>query len=82
MVNHFCVQKYSQMLPSQITFAAEVSEYIVEQLSGLDTLLLESNHDLRMLEVGRYPYYLKQRIASNRGHLSNETAGQDRKSVV
>ena len=32
MVNHFCVQKYSQMLPSQITFAAEVSEYIVEQL--------------------------------------------------
>ncbi len=51
-------------------------EYIVEQLSGLDTLLLESNHDLRMLEVGRYPYYLKQRIASNRGHLSNETAGQ------
>ena len=32
MVNHFCVQKYSQMLPSQITFAAEVSEYIVVQL--------------------------------------------------
>ena len=32
MVNHFCVQKYSQILPSQITFAAEVSEYIVEQL--------------------------------------------------
>ena len=31
MVNHFCVQKYSQMLPSQITFAAEVSEYIVKQ---------------------------------------------------
>lgn len=51
-------------------------EYIVEQLSGLDTLLLESNHDLRMLQVGRYPYYLKRRIASDRGHLSNETAGQ------
>ena len=32
MVNHFCLQKYSQMLPSQITLAAEVSEYFVEQL--------------------------------------------------
>lgn len=51
-------------------------EYIVEQLSGLDTLLLEANHDVRMLEVGRYPYYLKRRIASDQGHLSNETAGQ------
>lgn len=29
-----------------------------------------------MLEVGRYPYYLKRRIAGNSGHLSNETAGR------
>lgn len=52
------------------------NSYITEQLTGLDAILLESNHDIRMLEVGSYPYYLKQRILSNRGHLSNETAGQ------
>ncbi|MDO4490278.1 MAG: MBL fold metallo-hydrolase [Lachnospiraceae bacterium] len=52
------------------------NEYITEQLKGLDCLLLESNHDVRMLEVGSYPYYLKKRILGNRGHLSNETAGR------
>lgn len=52
------------------------NDYITEQLQDLDALLLESNHDVRMLEVGSYPYYLKQRILSSRGHLSNESAGQ------
>ena len=51
-------------------------EYIVQNLSGLDVLLLEANHDVNMLQVGRYPYYLKQRILGNKGHLSNETAGR------
>ncbi|MCR5294289.1 MAG: MBL fold metallo-hydrolase [Lachnospiraceae bacterium] len=50
--------------------------YIERQLTGLDVLLLESNHDVHMLEAGRYPYYLKRRILSDHGHLSNETAGQ------
>ena len=49
--------------------------YIVEKLLGLDTILIESNHDVNMLEVGRYPYPLKQRILGDRGHLSNESAG-------
>lgn len=51
-------------------------EYIVQNLSGLDVLLLEANHDVNMLQVGSYPYYLKQRILGKRGHLSNETAGR------
>ena len=38
------------------------SDYTIRNLSGLDVLLLESNHDVRMLETGRYPYPLKQRI--------------------
>ena len=48
----------------------------VEELSGLDALLLESNHDIRMLETGIYPYPLKQRILGDKGHLSNERSGQ------
>ena len=44
----------------------------VEALKSCRVLALESNHDLDMLEHGPYPYYLKARIASERGHLSNE----------
>lgn len=51
-------------------------EYIVSHLKGVDGLLLEANHDVRMLETGAYPYYLKQRILSDTGHLSNETSGR------
>ena len=42
----------------------------------MDVLLLEANHDVNMLQVGSYPYYLKQRILGNRGHLSNENSGR------
>ena len=52
------------------------TDYIIDNLSGLNALLLESNHDVNMLQVGAYPYYLKQRILSDRGHLSNENAGK------
>lgn len=51
-------------------------QYIIEHLQGLDALLLESNHDVRMLETGPYPYYLKRRILSDHGHLSNDNAGR------
>ncbi|MBS6398221.1 MAG: MBL fold metallo-hydrolase [Clostridiales bacterium] len=52
------------------------NDYIVEHLKDLDVLLLEANHDIQMLQVGPYPYPLKQRILGDRGHLSNESAGQ------
>ena len=51
-------------------------QYIIDHLTGLDALLLESNHDVRMLEAGPYPYYLKRRILGDHGHLSNENAGR------
>jgi len=41
-----------------------------------DVLLLESNHDLEMLRVGPYPWSVKQRVMSRRGHLSNEVTAQ------
>ena len=58
------------------TDLGKYNEYIIENLQNLDALLLEANHDIRMLQVRRYPYYLKQRIMGDRGHLSNENAGQ------
>ncbi|MCR5655400.1 MAG: MBL fold metallo-hydrolase [Lachnospiraceae bacterium] len=47
-----------------------------QQLRGMNAILLEANHDLNMLQVGPYPYYLKQRIMGDKGHLSNESAGR------
>jgi phosphoribosyl 1,2-cyclic phosphodiesterase len=52
------------------------NDYTVECMRGMDAILLEANHDVRMLETGRYPYYLKQRILGERGHLSNELSGR------
>lgn len=51
-------------------------DYTVECLKGLDAILIEANHDVNMLQVGPYPYYLKQRILGSRGHLSNENSGR------
>lgn len=59
-----------------ITDLGNYDDYTVESLRGMDALLLEANHDVNMLQVGPYPYYLKQRILGDRGHLSNERAGQ------
>lgn len=51
-------------------------DYTVESLRGMDVLLLEANHDINMLQVGPYPYALKQRILGKKGHLSNELSGR------
>lgn len=59
-----------------ITDLGRYDSYITERLQNLDLLLLEANHDVHMLQVGTYPYYLKQRILGDRGHLSNELSGR------
>jgi phosphoribosyl 1,2-cyclic phosphodiesterase len=51
-----------------------VTAQMREILPDLSALLLESNYDERMLMDGPYPYHLKERIASDRGHLSNDDA--------
>ena len=51
-------------------------DYIIENLQGLDAILLEANHDVHMLEVGPYPYPLKRRVLGHTGHLSNELSGR------
>ena len=58
------------------TDLGKYDDYIIDKLQGLDVLLLEANHDIRMLQAGSYPYPLKRRILGERGHLSNEASGQ------
>ena len=54
--------------------------YVSDRMAGIienaDGYLIESNHDIRMLETGPYPYYLKRRVMGDKGHLSNELSGR------
>lgn len=43
-----------------------------DKLKNKSVYVFESNHDIRMLKEGKYPYYLQQRILSDKGHLSNK----------
>lgn len=51
-----------------------VTDSLRVHLRETDVVILESNHDLEMLRVGPYPWSVKQRVMSRRGHLSNEVA--------
>ena len=59
-----------------ITDLGHYTDYTVDHLKNLDGILIEANHDIRMLESGSYPYSLKRRILGDLGHLSNERSGQ------
>jgi phosphoribosyl 1,2-cyclic phosphodiesterase len=58
-----------------LTDIGYVTKDIFDIMRGVDGILLEANHNLDMLKNGPYPYYLRQRISSKRGHLSNEQCG-------
>ncbi len=51
-------------------------------ICGSDLVLLESNHDIRMLENGPYPYPLKKRILSEKGHLSNDSCANEAVKLI
>jgi len=58
-----------------LTDCGTYDDRIISCLRGVSGLLLEANHDIHMLQAGTYPYMLKRRILSDRGHLSNEMSG-------
>lgn len=62
-----------------VTIATDIGHMdktLLSNLEGSDMILIESNHDVEMLKMGRYPWPLKQRILSDLGHLCNEMAGK------
>lgn len=59
-----------------------VSEEVRQALTGCHVAVLESNHDVGMLQNGTYPYYLKRRILSLEGHLSNSACAQELPALV
>lgn len=59
-----------------ITDLGHYTEAILSEIRSCDLVMLEANHDVEMLQMGSYPYYLKRRILSEVGHLSNEASGE------
>lgn len=58
------------------TDLGHVTNLVRERLRDIDALILESNHDKALLQEAPYPWSLKQRISSSRGHLSNDCAAE------
>ncbi|MBP3461692.1 MAG: MBL fold metallo-hydrolase [Bacilli bacterium] len=61
---------------SYITDTGYINRKYKEKLTNRDIYVIESNHDIKMLMEGKYPYHLKQRIYGDNGHLSNEMASK------
>ena len=64
------------------TDIGELKKDLFEAIRGSKTVLLESNHDVNMLEIGKYPPQLKRRIRGKLGHLSNDDAGRAAEFLV
>lgn len=88
-ISHDCVEGYGYVIETQdgrrTAFATDtgiITPAIQQALTGCDTVVLESNHDVGMLQCSGYPYLLKRRILSDVGHLSNERCAETAAELV
>lgn len=65
-----------------MTDTGYVSDRMKGIIRGADSYVFESNHDVGMLQMGRYPWSIKRRILSDVGHVSNEDAAVAMSEVV
>ncbi|MCI8497573.1 MAG: MBL fold metallo-hydrolase [Clostridiales bacterium] len=68
----YCVETPDGRKITVATDLGVMTDEVRAALTGSDLVMMESNHDVRMLQNGGYPYYLKRRILSVTGHLSND----------
>ena len=82
--SHDCAEGYGYKIRTSddrtIAFSTDlgcISPEVHSVINGSDLVVMESNHDIGMLQNGRYPYPLKRRILSDRGHLSNDVCANE-----
>jgi phosphoribosyl 1,2-cyclic phosphodiesterase len=61
---------------SVVTDLGYIPELVKQRVAGSHCLIFEANHDLDMLKVGPYPWFVKQRVMSRHGHLSNDATAR------
>lgn len=88
-ISHDCAEGFGYVAETpdgrKTCFATDtgvLTREMMDAISGCDTAVLESNHDVNMLECGAYPYILKQRILSDHGHLSNDACADAAAELV
>lgn len=82
--SHDCNQSYGYSFilnknKAKISFCSDlgvVSNEVLNSILGSNLIFIESNHDIEMLKNGPYPWYLKKRILSDIGHLSNNACSE------
>lgn len=80
--HHDAVDPYSFLIASAsvkvgvFTDIGKVCKQVIHHFKQCHAVFLEANYDEAMLEKGRYPYHLKNRIRGGEGHLSNDQALQ------
>ena len=65
-----------------VTDTGYINSTYLKRLKNKNVYIFESNHDINMLMTGPYPYILKQRVVSDKGHLSNEQSGNYLKELI
>jgi phosphoribosyl 1,2-cyclic phosphodiesterase len=68
------IVRYHELCIGVFTDIGLPCEHVINHFKSCHAVFLETNYDTKMLETGSYPYYLKQRISSDQGHLSNDQA--------
>ena len=74
--------KYKDKEIVYITDPGYIKDKLLKKYKNKDVYILESNYEEEMLRNGKYPYHLKQRIRSDRGHISNEDACKYLKKLI
>ncbi|GMB10459.1 MAG: MBL fold metallo-hydrolase [Candidatus Improbicoccus devescovinae] len=83
-ISHDCEQGfgyniYNSSYNTKISVCCDlgmISNQVLNSIIGSKIIFIESNHDINMLNTGKYSYYLKQRILSKKGHLSNDSCAE------
>lgn len=82
--SHDCAQSCGYVIETSerkiavCTDLGVISDDVRKAISGCDLVMIESNHDVMMLQNNQnYPYYLKRRIMGEQGHLSNNACATE-----
>lgn len=73
------VPSYGYIIQDELVYITDtgyINDKYYDMLKNKKIYIMESNHDIERLMDGPYPYYLKQRILSDKGHLSNESSSE------
>jgi phosphoribosyl 1,2-cyclic phosphodiesterase len=68
------IVRYKDLCVGVFTDIGTPCQHLIKHFKCCNAIFLEANYDDRMLDEGNYPYHLKHRIKSNKGHLSNKQA--------